>query len=53
MSGQKRFAVDITGWRPFCGYIASLALDIPLMINYKEHCGISLIFDYAERTWLW
>lgn len=28
------------------------ALDILLMTSYKEHCGISFIFDYAERKQL-
>lgn len=28
------------------------ALDILLMTSYREHCGISFSFDYAERNQL-
>lgn len=33
-------------------HLFSHALDVPLMTNYKEHRGITLIFDYAERSQL-
>lgn len=55
MCGQKQFAVKVAGSRQVFEVTLHLlfpALDILLMTSYKEHCGISFIFDYAERSQL-